>query len=114
MAKKFDGSLEDMIRTAAANGELTHLSLTPTAGTGPGNIGWSASFSPASRWCNGFGRHDSDPVEAIKLAMNDDRMGDIVGGLRKTLTKGAKAGNKASAKALKGVPEPVDDSDFLG
>lgn len=114
MAKrKFDGNLEDMIRAAAKGGELTYISLAPTAGTGPGGIGWAATYSPASKWANGFGRHESDPVEAIKLAMNDDRMGEVINGLRKTLTKGADAGNAKSAAALKGLPEPVDDSDFL-
>lgn len=115
MAKKFDGNLEDMIRAAAAAGELTYLSLAPTAGKGPNGIGWAATFSPASRWANGFGRHESDPVEAIKQAMNDDRMGEIVGDLKKTLKKGAAAGNKDSARALKeNLPADVDDSDFLG
>lgn len=113
MAKNADGNLEDMIRAAAANGELTYISLAPVAGKGVGGIGWAATYSPASRWANGFGR-DDDPVKAIKLAMNDERMGDIVNGLRKTLKKGVDAGNKDSAKALKGLPEPVDDADFLG
>lgn len=111
---KAEGNLEDIIRALAANGELTYLSLAPTAGTGPGGIGWSATFSPASRWANGFGRHESDPVEAIKMAINDDRMGEIVHDLRKTLKKGADGGNKKSATALKGLPDEVDDSDFLG
>lgn len=113
MAKnKFDGNLEDMIRAAALNGELTYISIATVAGNGPGGIGWAATYSPASKWANGFGRHD-DPVEAIKLAMNDERMGEIIGGLRKTLKKGADAGDPAAKRALKGVPEPVDDSDFL-
>lgn len=110
---KAEGNLEDIIRALAANGELTHLSLTPTAGKGPGNIGWAASYSPASRWANGFGKHETDPVEAIKMAINDERMGDIVHGLRKTLKDGATKGNKKSAAALKELPVEVDDSDFI-
>lgn len=110
MPKKFDGNLEDMIRAAAKNGEMTYLSVAPVAGNGLGGVSWAASYSPATRWVNGFGRHD-DPVEAIKLAMNDERMGDIVTGLRKTLKKAADGGNKEAAKALKeNLPEEVDDT----
>ena len=113
MAKvKAEGNLEDILRALAANGELTYISLAPTAGKGPGGIGWAATYSPASRWANGFGKHD-DPVEAIKLAINDERMGEIVHGLRKTLKDGAGKGNTKSAAALKELPAEVDDSDFI-
>lgn len=112
--KRAEGNLENMIRALAANGELTHLSLTPVAGKGPGGIGWAASYSPASRWANGFGRHPTDPVEAIKMAINDERMGEIVGGLRKTLKKSAEAGDTDAKAALAKLPTEVDDSDFLG
>lgn len=112
-------NLEDMIRAAAANGELSHLSLAPVAGKGPGNIAWSASYSPASVWGSGFG-HDVDPVVAIKKAMTDEKMKGIVKGLRKTLGAAGsipevKETTKASAaKAVKdNLPADVDDADFV-
>lgn len=107
--KKTEANLEDMIRAAAANGELTYISLAPTAGKGPGGIGWSACYSPASKWGHGFGRHESDPVEAIKLAMTDDRLGSLVKGLHKTLTKAA---TPNAAKAAEGLGL-ANDADLL-
>jgi hypothetical protein len=61
-------TLEKTLRDLAAAGELTYLSVVPVAGDGPGNIVFSASYSPASRWGHGTGRH-VDPVEAIMLAV---------------------------------------------
>lgn len=112
--KPAEATLEAMIRAAAKNGELTHLSVVPIAGKGPDGVVWSASYSPASKWGSGFGRH-ADPVEAIKLAMTDQRFKGLVTKLRSTLETGVEfsEGNlKVQArKALKKLP-PVDDSDF--
>lgn len=106
-------AVEDMIRAAAANGELTYLSLCAVAGTGPGGISWSATYSPASKWGNGFGRAD-DPIEAIKLAMTDTRLGKIVNDLHKTLS-GVPASSPVKARATKaaaGLGVAADDSDL--
>lgn len=65
-----DLSLEDRLRSLANAGELTHLSIIPTAGKGPGGIVYSASYSPASQWGHGTGR-DPDPVKAILQALDD-------------------------------------------
>lgn len=115
-------SLEDMIRAAAAAGELTHLSLCPVAGKGANNIGWSASFSPGSAWGSGFGAA-SDPIEAIKLAMTDQRLGKTVRKIDKVLAETAPgdlaavlaaAATKKTRKPRAPKPPAVDDSDFLG
>lgn len=106
-----DVSLEDMIRAACANGEMTHLSVCPRAGKGPNNITWHASFSPASKWGAGFGE-DIDPVKAMKLAMTDTRLGSLVTELRKVL-EGGKPKFPAAKEALKNLPPVVDDSDFV-
>lgn len=107
-------NLEDLIRNAAKEGQLTHLSVVPIAGKGPGGIAWSASFSPGSVFGTGFGAH-VDPVEAIKLAMTDKRLGRLVGKLDKALAEAPAEEVKAAAKRL-GVKPPtantVDDSDF--
>ena len=102
-------NLEDMIRAAAANGEMTHLSVVPVAGKGPNNINWSASYSPATKWGVGFGR-SADPVEALKLAMTDTRLGRVVTALHKTLAKAPD--NAAASKAAEAL-DIVDDSDFM-
>lgn len=104
-------SLEDMIRAAAKNGELTHLSLTPVAGKGPLGCVWSASYSPASKWGSGFGRH-ADPVEAIKLAMTDQRFKGLITKLRTTLEQGVHV-SESALKAYNELPPAVDDSDFI-
>ena len=65
-------SLEDRLRILANAGELSHLSIIPTAGKGPGGVVFSASYSPASNWGHGFGR-DPDPVKAIIAALEDDK-----------------------------------------
>lgn len=107
-----EANLEDMIRAAAKNGELTHMSVVPVAGKGPDGIVWSATYSPASQWGAGFGR-DADPVKAIKLAMTDDRFKKLTRQLGETLKKAAPT-DKRAAKALDKLPAEVDDSDFLG
>ena len=107
-----EASLEDVIRAAAAAGELTHLSVCAIAGKGPGGIVWSATYSPASKWGSGFGR-DADPVTAIKMAMQDKRFGGLVKKLRSTL-EDAEPVSDSALKALKDLPAEVDDSDFLG
>lgn len=113
-----ESNLEDMIRAAAKNGELSHLSLAPVAGKGPGNIAWAASYSPASIWANGYG-NDIDPVVAIKKAMTDVRIREVLASLRKTLGAAGslphvKEETKAAArKALADIPPEVDDGDFV-
>lgn len=102
--------LEEMIRAACANGEMTHLSVCPRAGKGPGNITWHASFSPASKWGSGFGE-DIDPVKAMKLAMTDVRLGSLVTELRKVLDGGKPKFPVAKAAATN-LPPEVDDGDF--
>lgn len=120
MTEKIDidkTNLEDMIRAACANGDMTHLSVAPVAGKGPNNVVWSASFSPASRFGSGFGR-DADPVRAMKLAMTDTRLGSLVTDLRKTVQGGkpkfpvTKEEAKAAKETLDRLPPEVDDSDF--
>lgn len=92
-------NLEDMIRAAAENGEITHLSVVPVAGKGVNNIGWAATYSPASKWANGRAV-DVDPVQAIKLAMTDKALGPLNAKLHKRL-----AGKKPT--------KVVDDSEFI-
>lgn len=70
-------SLEDTLRALANAGELSYLSLIPTAGPGRGGVVFSASFSPASKWGQGMAR-DPDPVNAILSAIHDTRMKDLV------------------------------------
>lgn len=111
--EKKPANLEDMIRAAAANGELTYLSVCAVAGKGPGNISWSAAYSPASKWANGMCTH-VDPIEAMKGAMVDKRLGNLVKSLEKTI---ATAPPGMLAAAIEKVGEPaltptVDDSDF--
>jgi len=48
-------TLEDTLRDLAKRGEITHISLTPSA------KGWRASFSPSSITGASFGE-DRDPV----------------------------------------------------
>ena len=69
--------LEAKLRSLAANGELTYLSLTPVAGKGDHNVVFHAVVSPASRFGNRTGR-DADPVKAILAAL---------GGLPKSFVK---------------------------
>jgi hypothetical protein len=57
-------TLEDVLRTLAASGEMTHLSLSPRAGEGPYGCVWIATLSPASRFGHGMAT-DPDPVQAI-------------------------------------------------
>lgn len=107
-----EASLEDMIRAAARNGELTHLSLTPIAGKGPKGVSWSASYSPASKWGSGFG-NDPDPVKALKLAITDKQFSGLVKRLRTTL-ESADPPTKSTLRALKeNLPKEVDDADFV-
>lgn len=105
--------IEDMIRAAATNGELTYISLCAVAGKGPNGVSWSATYSPASKWGNGFG-HADDPIEAMKLALTDTRLGKVVNDLHKTLTKVSKDHPlKARAtEAAKGLGVSPDDSDL--
>lgn len=102
-------NLEDMIRDVAKRGDMTHLSLVPVAGKGPGNIAWAATFAPAARFGLGRGHH-VDPVEAMKLAMTDTRVKGVVPNIRKTLEKSESPRAKEAASAL---TEIVDDSDFV-
>lgn len=111
MTEAAETSLEAIIRAAAKNGELTHLSVIPVAGDGPGGIVWAASFSPASKWGSGFGR-DADPVAAIKQAMTDKRFAALTKKLRTTL-ESAEHPSERTLKALKSLPGEVDDSDFV-
>jgi hypothetical protein len=74
---KSERSLEDMLRILANAGELTHLSIIPRTGKGPGGVVYNASFSPASKWGHGFGT-DPDPVFAIIKAINDERFATLV------------------------------------
>lgn len=64
------GKLEDVLRNLAASGDCTYVSLVPKAG--PGGIVWSASFSPASKFGNGYAE-DADIVQAILKAIEDTR-----------------------------------------
>lgn len=74
-------SLEDTLRVLANAGELTHLSIIPRAGKGPGGTIFSASYSPASVWGAGFGE-DADPVVAMLKAIGDDRFKGLVAKLK--------------------------------
>jgi hypothetical protein len=65
--------LEAKLRQYAARGELTHFSLIPIAGKGPGGVVWCATYSPASKWGSGFGR-DADPIAAAMMAFKDVRV----------------------------------------
>lgn len=56
-------TLDERIRDLVKRGELTHLSLTPTAN------GWSASYSPASVFGNSHAEH-ADPVQALIAAFD--------------------------------------------
>jgi hypothetical protein len=67
------GSLEDLIRHLALEGELNYLSIIPVAGKGPKDIVFSATYSAASKWGHGIAR-DADPVEALKKAIADHRV----------------------------------------
>jgi hypothetical protein len=69
-------TLEERLRILANAGELSHLSICPTAGKGPGGIVYSASFSPASAWGHGFAR-DADPVNALMAALDDERFASL-------------------------------------
>lgn len=112
MSDPVEANLEDMIRAAAKNGELTHLSVVPIAGKGPKGVSWAASYSPATKWGSGFG-NDSDPVKAIKLAMNDKRFAGLAKRLKTTL-ESADPPTKATLRALKNnFPPEVDDGDFV-
>jgi hypothetical protein len=60
-------TLEKILRDLVARGELTHLSVVPVAGKGPGGIVYCASLAPATKWGHVYGT-DADPVEAILKA----------------------------------------------
>ena len=70
-------SLEETLRVLANAGELSYLSIVPTAGNGRGGVVFSACYSPASKFGQGMAR-DPDPVKAILAAINDTRMKDVV------------------------------------
>jgi len=57
-------TLEDLIRDAAAKGNMTHLSIIPA----PNGTSWRASFTPAKRMGIAYGE-DADPVKAMALAI---------------------------------------------
>ncbi len=109
-------NLEELIRAAAAAGELTHLSIVPVAGKGPQGIGWSASFSPGSAWGTGFAVA-ADPVDAIIGAMTDERLRKTVRKIEKVLAEAPPEAVVAAVKKTrkrKGSTASVyvDDSDF--
>jgi hypothetical protein len=70
-------SLEDRLRALANAGELSYLSIVPTAGKGGGGVVYSAHWSSASKFGNGMGR-DPDPVIAIHKALDDDRLASLI------------------------------------
>jgi len=78
---KLPTSLEDLLRTLANAGELTHLSIIPRSGKGPGGTVFCASYSPATAWGSGFGE-DPDPVNAIIKAIQDEKFKGLVAKLR--------------------------------
>src|SRR5258708_1148410 len=59
-------TLEELVRAAAAKGELVHLSLTPTAD----GKSWFAMFTPASTFGYVTGIN-ADPVEALCEAISN-------------------------------------------
>jgi hypothetical protein len=67
--------LESMIRDLAARGELTHLSVVPSVYMMGSKAvkGFAATFAPASNFGNTFGQ-DTDPVNAMKAALNDAKL----------------------------------------
>lgn len=60
--------LGERLRTLAAKGNLTHLSVVPLH-RGKEVI-WAASYAPAMGWGHGFG-NDPDIVTAILAAIDD-------------------------------------------
>lgn len=99
-------NLEALIRDLAKRGELTHLSLSPRMiERGQKKVaGWGAIFAPASNFGNTFGE-DTDPVEALKSAINDAKL------RRKPEFAD---GEGAKVRPAKASPEPADDlSDLL-
>ena len=82
-------TLEDTIRSLAARGEISHISLTPSQG---GRM-WRASFTMCSHFGVSFAE-DKDPVEALMLAFTS-----------------AKLKKPRATLNLKPEPEPVDASD---
>jgi hypothetical protein len=75
--------LEAKLRKLAVRGELTHFSIIPVAGKGPGGVVWCATYSPASKWGSGFGR-DADPITAAMMAFKDVRLPNAVRALAET------------------------------
>jgi hypothetical protein len=65
-------SLEDQIREMAAQGELTHLSLTPIH-EGKQHV-WAASFCAASPIGGYTFVLESDPVEALCRAIRETKL----------------------------------------
>jgi hypothetical protein len=60
-------TLEDTIRSLAARGEISHISLTPKG------AGWRATFAPCSTFGVAFAE-DADPCRAIQLACDAPRL----------------------------------------
>lgn len=61
-------NLEEHIRRLAAKGELTHLSVIPSAG------GWSATYAAATSFGRTHAQH-TDPVEALLAVLNQKENG---------------------------------------
>lgn len=62
-------TLDDLIRSMAARGELSHLSLALKLD----GSGWRASFSPASNWTVSIAEH-RDPATALQMAIEDAKV----------------------------------------
>ena len=67
--------LETQLRRLATNGELTYLSIVPSAGKGENGVIFVAQVSPASNykarktWVSYSEGRDADPVKAILKAI---------------------------------------------
>lgn len=109
MAKKKEPTFEEVIRACVANGELNHLSVDAVSGPTQSSVLWKATYTPASKFSHGWATH-ADPIEAMRLAILDDRQVELVKALRTRLQAAAKAGNKDAAAALGN--DYVDDEDF--
>jgi hypothetical protein len=115
--------LEEKLRAIVAKGELTYLSVASVAGKGPGGVEFAATYAPASKWGQGFGR-DPDIVKAIEKALVDHRMPDLVKKLSSVSPEAAAIADSVPddplhkpKKRSAALPPPVkagavDDSDF--
>ena len=62
-------ALAPKVRALVAKGELSYLSMTPTAGKGEHGLTWVACVCPASKFGHSEGR-DPDPVTALIKALD--------------------------------------------